>query len=609
MTDITLRGTKGAPLTHQELDENFANLKETADLAFEASAALGGKANASALGTDDSANDMGTTPGTILSDNGTAKDWFQESEAAIEVVAETKAEATLSNVGAADFASKAFAQPLGTASADLAQRFSHVINLQDDCGGVGENVTMNTAALTDAINQAQAMIASRANMPIGIYVPPGLYKFDAALPSINKSVVIFSDGTRSAQLVPVGNFNAFTFTGTGGARCANAGFYDIGVNAAGMTGGYAIVADWVQDFLLEDFLLANPYNAISLRQAGGTRFRSAVLDGVRNQGLFAFANNTTRNGENDQIDAVSFEKCVFQSSYVAGGASSSVVLMTLDGRVHTIDIAGLRLLNAGKGLVTANTPGLASNFVPRFLTGYGLEVENMYSECLDIPVARDFWMTGLFAVGSQTGNGVKLGSAVHGFKVNMGNLDSNYLSGAEIVGATDVMLSGVKAYNNSKVGASIKSQIYLGAGSGSFTMLGGLAGKEQTLPAYTENGKYGIEFDGAYAGVARVDGVDLRGNATGTIYDGGATAQGTRVSGCRGYNPRGPALQAVGASPYTYTAGPTQEHVNLYSGTGVVSTIGDVAVANTVPASFLLQPRQSVTITYATAPTMAVNKE
>lgn len=134
MTEITLRGTKGAPLTHQELDENFANLKETADLAYDAVAGVGGKANASALGTDADATslgtftgstipdgstakaaiqaletaleatsgnaatkvnatavgipatdaDMGTTPGTILSDNGTAKQWFQESEAAIE---------------------------------------------------------------------------------------------------------------------------------------------------------------------------------------------------------------------------------------------------------------------------------------------------------------------------------------------------------------------------------------------------------------------------------------------------------------------------------------------------------------------------------------------
>lgn len=41
-------------------------------------------AKAAALGVDRSSSDMGTTPGTILSDHGTAKTWFQQTEAAIE---------------------------------------------------------------------------------------------------------------------------------------------------------------------------------------------------------------------------------------------------------------------------------------------------------------------------------------------------------------------------------------------------------------------------------------------------------------------------------------------------------------------------------------------
>jgi hypothetical protein len=89
VTDITTRAGKGAPLTHDEVDQNFLNLKETADLAYDAVASIGGKANATAVGVDDAAANMGTTPGSILSDNGTAKQWFQESEAAIEEVAAT----------------------------------------------------------------------------------------------------------------------------------------------------------------------------------------------------------------------------------------------------------------------------------------------------------------------------------------------------------------------------------------------------------------------------------------------------------------------------------------------------------------------------------------
>lgn len=85
MTEITTRAGKGAPLTHDEVDQNFLNLQETADAAYAASVAIGGKANASALGTSDDATNLGTTPGAILSDNGTAKGWFQELEAVTEV--------------------------------------------------------------------------------------------------------------------------------------------------------------------------------------------------------------------------------------------------------------------------------------------------------------------------------------------------------------------------------------------------------------------------------------------------------------------------------------------------------------------------------------------
>lgn len=103
MTDITLRSTKGAPLTHDEVDQNFINLKETADAAFDASAGLGGKAPAAAVGIDDAATNMGTTPGTILSDNGTAKQWFQESEAAIEVAKGVAFQGPTSDASAVSF--------------------------------------------------------------------------------------------------------------------------------------------------------------------------------------------------------------------------------------------------------------------------------------------------------------------------------------------------------------------------------------------------------------------------------------------------------------------------------------------------------------------------
>lgn len=79
-TEITTRAAKGAPLTYLELDENFENLRDTADAASDAVIALGGKANASALGVSTSATNMGTFTGTIVPDNQTAKQAMQALE-------------------------------------------------------------------------------------------------------------------------------------------------------------------------------------------------------------------------------------------------------------------------------------------------------------------------------------------------------------------------------------------------------------------------------------------------------------------------------------------------------------------------------------------------
>jgi len=103
MTDITLRSVKGAPLTHDEVDNNFSNLKETADAAYAAVAGVGGKANAAALGVSDNAVDMGTFSGALISDNVTAKVALQELESAIEsgaASATTKANASAVGISA-----------------------------------------------------------------------------------------------------------------------------------------------------------------------------------------------------------------------------------------------------------------------------------------------------------------------------------------------------------------------------------------------------------------------------------------------------------------------------------------------------------------------------
>lgn len=79
-TEITTRAAKGAPLTYVEVDANFENLRDTADAAFDATIALGGKANASAIGISDTDTNMGAFSGSIIPDGQSAKQSIQALE-------------------------------------------------------------------------------------------------------------------------------------------------------------------------------------------------------------------------------------------------------------------------------------------------------------------------------------------------------------------------------------------------------------------------------------------------------------------------------------------------------------------------------------------------
>lgn len=71
-----------------------------------------------------------------------------------------------------------------------------------------------------------------------------------------------------------------------------------------------------------------------------------------------------------------------------------------------------------------------------------------------------------------------------------------------------------------------------------------------------------------------------------------------------GHNPVGLATPAVGASPYTYTAGQYHESVYITGGTVSSITVGGAAVYTSTDKTVTLGPGQSTVITYSSAPTV-----
>lgn len=98
---------------------------------------------------------------------------------------------------------------------------------------------------------------------------------------------------------------------------------------------------------------------------------------------------------------------------------------------------------------------------------------------------------------------------------------------------------------------------------------------------------------------------------TNNVLDAGASAARIANSGTTsfikdnsGYNPVGASAVSVGASPYTYTAGASAEALYITGGTVSAIVKNAVTVFTSTPATIFLEPNESLTVTYSSAPTM-----
>ena len=116
---------------------------------------------------------------------------------------------------------------------------------------------------------------------------------------------------------------------------------------------------------------------------------------------------------------------------------------------------------------------------------------------------------------------------------------------------------------------------------------------------------YGIAINAGVGDYLSIQNANLTGNTIGGIILAGALG-GTHnvIANNRGYNPQGQAVITVGASPFTYTAGPSPEVIYVYGGTVSNITMGLAQIAAASPAQVTLPPNASLVMTYSVAPTM-----
>lgn len=162
-------------------------------------------------------------------------------------------------------------------------------------------------------------------------------------------------------------------------------------------------------------------------------------------------------------------------------------------------------------------------------------------------------------------------------------------------------IAGNRVSNNGQ-GASgyTHGVVFLGSGALSNSVV---EGNQVWDDQGTQTQGYGLVLNSSNRAGLIVRDNDLRGNGTGAYTSSTAGAVEQWI-GNTGMNPLGSEAITVGASPYTYTAGPSPEVVYIFSGTVSDVSRGGSTVADSTGAQVTLAPNEAVTVTYSSAPTM-----
>lgn len=152
---------------------------------------------------------------------------------------------------------------------------------------------------------------------------------------------------------------------------------------------------------------------------------------------------------------------------------------------------------------------------------------------------------------------------------------------------------------NSRIaGSNVASGLFFAGNANNTTVLG--CTFRNTYFAGTQ--KYGIEISNG-CGQLTITNNNVQGNGTAGISLGSSLA-GCVIDNNIGYNPVGGSVILVGASPFTYTAGPSPETIYISNGTVSLIVTQAVAAFTSTNKTVQLGPNESVQVTYSVIPDM-----
>ncbi|RWN05736.1 right-handed parallel beta-helix repeat-containing protein, partial [Mesorhizobium sp.] len=475
----------------------------------------------------------------------------------------------------------------GAVSRTIPSKLGEFISVKD-FGAKGDSSTDDTAAITAALAAAIALGAC-------VYAPAGTYRVSSAI-TLASGAYIYGDGpTLTTFRTASATANVFTVNGIGSGLCN----LRIDSSVTRSAGWFVDIAGTAANFRMINFTMATPFEAIR------------IADGSADI-LFA-------NGRIDDTVAATG-----RSVRVGTGTGTGCVLVVFSN-VNFIAPTGAKPLSH---IAVFNCGDLSLIGCSLLYGGYNLEIapgasQGVYSVKSTNCYFDQAGTTNIRIVPTGTGI-VRRGVFVNNWISAAGthNIDIEPASTATVDGLTfscNEVFGGTYGYYMTGISTNLRNITVANdmiAGSSSIGIAMDTVGKVQiTNNIIGDVSGYaavptGVSLFGTMTDL-RVANNNLVGS-TSKIAAGGATFAGaSRIEANIGYNPVGlTAATTMGASPFTYTAGPSPEtHYVRQSATNTATIAkGGQQVATLAGASTYyvieLAPNQSYVTTWSTtAPT------
>ena len=366
--------------------------------------------------------------------------------------------------------------------------------------------------------------------------------------------------------------------------------FDTAPGSNGQTAGNFVSIINVNKSVVSRFRMANGFVPIQIN--GGS-----VVNHVERGEIY----NTARSGSLISINSTGNDQFInhlIGDNPVNAQPSSGIRIANSGGTW----ISDVDLIHSGNGLLLNPGNGQAVKWTFSSNAAFDSGVNGVAIAPTGSGVVYGFQGVGLWtSANTSYGVTVKGGDTIElvGSRVISNGMDGILMTGS----AKNIMVRGGANCGNSSTQARTYSGINIGSGTQNVLIEGARIGD---CVGSGTNMLRGIVLQPSNTtNNVQVTSNNLLGNYEQAISDNVTTAGANiRIVSNFGYNPVGTIIKAVGASPFTYTAGRTKEMLHLTGGIVSSVTMQGAQICTSSPCALMLPPNAQATIVYSIAPTL-----